>query len=291
VSAAGSAPPAARTIGITGASGFLGRALAERFLRDGFAVVAYVRDPARALPTGAVPRPYELGAEPDLDGVDALVHCAYAARAALGAETVRRNVEGTLRLARAAAARGIRFVFVSSVNAAGAVRSAYAEQKRAIEAGLPAEALVLRPGLIVGEGGAFASLARIARLPAVPLVGGGRLVQVVTVEDVYGALRTALGANLSGVHGVVAEPPVPLRRLVAACARRGTPLLPVPFGLAYALAAAAERLGVRLPVTTENLRGLGGTRAHPPSAALTALGWRPRGAEAVLAELAEKAAR
>jgi nucleoside-diphosphate-sugar epimerase len=279
----------AARVGITGASGFLGGFLASAYARDGHGVVAFARDPARVRAAGCAARTYELGAVPDLDGVDVLIHCAYAPGSRAD-DAVARNVEGTAALFEAARARGITFVFVSSVNAAAGVESAYARQKRAVEALLGGGALVLRPGLIAGEGGLFARLRALAARPLVPLVGGGRApVQLIAAEDVYGALRIALGAELRGAHTLVAEPPLPLSEVLRALAGPRPPrFADVPFGLAFALATLAERLGVALPVTTENLRGLRGAAPQPASAALRALGWAPESAPAVLARLASK---
>ncbi len=283
-----SALVAAGTVGITGASGFVGRGLTERFARDGFRVVPFVRSPREPRS-----RPYRLGEAPDLDGIDALVHCAYAARAPRGVDVVELNVAGTVALYRAACQRGIRFAFLSSASAAGDAPSAYARQKRAIESAIAGDALILRPGLIVGCGGLFATVAAASRLPVVPLIDGGRqVVQVVALEDLYRALALALRGGVRGVHAVVAEPAMTMRGLISALAaargRRATTVA-VPYALAFAIASIAERAGLALPIGTENLRGLCGTRALEPSADLARLGWSPADAGAVLSARAENA--
>lgn len=117
---------------LTGASGFVGRAVQARLLADG---VHELRCAQRQLPASPV-----AGAEfcvgsslgPDADwsqtliGVDAVIHCAARVHvmneqaADPLAEFRRANVEGTLRLARQAVAAGVRrFVFVSSIKVNG----------------------------------------------------------------------------------------------------------------------------------------------------------------------------
>ena len=284
-----------KTVGITGATGFVGGALVRAFVRDGADVVAFVRDPARAsLSVDVRMRPYDLdGGPPDLSGIDTLIHCAYAPSAGPSDDRVTLNVDAAAVLFRAARAHGARFVFMSSVNAGTAIASAYARQKRAIEADLGHEALILRPGLIAGAGGVFANLLAAAQRPVVPLIDGGRqTVQLIGLDDLYAALRVALDAGLSGVHTVVNEPPVTMRAIVETVGGRGgrAPLLvPVPGSLALAIASLAERAGVPLPVTTENIRGLRGLATQPPSAALLDAGWRPRSTSAVLASVAANA--
>jgi nucleoside-diphosphate-sugar epimerase len=115
---------------VTGASGFVGRALVERLLADGVPTLAAVRG-AAVVPAGArrVPAP-NLGPDADwraaLDGVDCVVHLAARVHVMRDdaadplAEFRRVNVDGTHALARQAAAAGVRrLVFVSSIKVNG----------------------------------------------------------------------------------------------------------------------------------------------------------------------------
>lgn len=173
-----------RRVLITGASGFLGRALTERLAMSGRPVRAAVR---RDVP-GWAPAGVDLvqigdlsseaGTAEALAGVDVVIHCAGRAHvlkdtAADPLTTYRRvNTEATLALARHAAARGVRrFVFISSIGVNGAEthgrpfrhgdspqpHSPYAVSKYEAEQGLHAiaaqtglEVVVIRPPLIIG---------------------------------------------------------------------------------------------------------------------------------------------
>jgi nucleoside-diphosphate-sugar epimerase len=118
------------TILVTGAGGFVGRALCRRLLADGHAVAGTAgRD--RPLPDGVERRPIaSIGpttAWTDaLAGIDTVVHLAARVhvlkdRAADPAAEFRAvNRDGTLHLAQAAARLGVRrFVFMSSIRALG----------------------------------------------------------------------------------------------------------------------------------------------------------------------------
>ncbi len=117
---------------VTGGNGFVGLALIRRAVKDGLrGIRGAVRQPNSNFPLGVdttvVPN---LASDTDwsvaLGGVSVVVHCAARVHvmtdtAADPLEEFRRvNVQGTLNLARQAAAAGVRrFVFVSSIKVNG----------------------------------------------------------------------------------------------------------------------------------------------------------------------------
>lgn len=112
---------AKRKIFITGANGFIGRALAERFGALGAKVsgVDLVADPDRGVVAGDITKPEQWSAA--LDGVDTVVHTAALLGAAYPLEQAWQvNVLGTSRVVTAATDAGVRrFVHFSSVAAYG----------------------------------------------------------------------------------------------------------------------------------------------------------------------------
>ncbi len=282
-----------RSIAVTGAAGFLGRALVASFAGAGLRTHALARGAPAAAAPNVVPGVYELDAEPDpaaLRGIDALVHCAFVPHRRRGDRSSERNVRGTLALARACEAAGVRFVFVSSVSAASGAASAYARHKRAIEEALgPTDAVTIRPGLVAGDGGLLRGLNDAVRRGTVPLIGGGNEpVQVVSPEEVAEAILIALRRDLRGAHDAVSVPAVRLRTIVrdlAARAARPVRVVGIPWPLAFAAAALAERAGIRLPLSTDNLLGLRAAAVHAPSPALVEAGWSALPWEARLAAL------
>lgn len=121
------------TILVTGASGFVGRPLCRRLVREGFRTLGVVRrtDAVDRLPPEVEPRFVpDLAAHEDwdalLDGVDHVVHLAARAHvfddagdAALALYR-RTNVAATRRIVQAARLRPIRrFVHLSSIKAVG----------------------------------------------------------------------------------------------------------------------------------------------------------------------------
>jgi nucleoside-diphosphate-sugar epimerase len=172
---------------VTGASGFVGRAVVRRAAADGRRVRAATRQllatdwPSKVdvMPAGDLEREpaWHGGA---LDSVDAIVHCA--ARVHVMKESAidplaafrAVNAVGTLQLARQAAASGVRrFIFISTLHVNGnetfdrpfnpednaAPHSAYAVSKHEAELGLRSlasqtglEVVIVRPPLVYGPG-------------------------------------------------------------------------------------------------------------------------------------------
>lgn len=118
-----------KSVLVTGASGFIGRQLCAELALRGYSVRAALRD------TGGCPAGCEAFHIPDinawtdwrgaLQGMDAVIHLAGRAhvmrdRAVNPLEAFRKvNTAGTARLGAAAAAGGLRMVFVSSVKVHG----------------------------------------------------------------------------------------------------------------------------------------------------------------------------
>ncbi len=170
---------------LTGASGFVGRAVLASLIQSRFVRVALRRSDAAGIPEGV--DVFEASLSPDQDwikalsGVSSVIHCAARVHVMNEeatdplAEFRRVNVDGTLRLARQAAEAGVkRFVFVSSIKVNGelsqpgqpftadqipAPGDPYGISKCEAEVGLRAlseetvmEVVVIRPPLVYGPG-------------------------------------------------------------------------------------------------------------------------------------------
>lgn len=286
------------TVAVTGASGFLGRALCRALAARGLEVRALVRDPARyAGPPGVRAVRCELPDgidEAALAGAAAVVHCAYATRETDLGRMKRVNEEGTRRLQEASRRAGVpRMVFVSTVAAAPDAPNYYARSKHALESLFePARDAIVRPGLIIGRGGhgLFQQLQdNLKGLGVVPLFDGGHQpLQTVHVDDVCEAVARILEQNLSGAFNV-AEPEPPtfaefLRMLADRLGVRAR-FVPLPFAPVLAAVRLVEALRLPFPLRSESLLGLKGLQQLPVEADLKRLGMRARPAAESLAEV------
>src|ERR1700722_7736507 len=226
---------------ITGASGFVGRAVVAAFALSGRAVRAAVR---RA-PDASFPAGVEIAQHPDLaqsfdwtpylEGVDQVVHLAGIAHTGgVAPERYDRvNRRATAELAAAAAQRGLRhFVFISSIRAQSgpsadhalterdepAPTDPYGRSKLAAEAAVRESGMpftILRPALFYGPGvkGNFATLLRAARSRApLPVKDFVNRRSLISIDNFISALDFVLSSPATlGQTYVVADPGIPPR--------------------------------------------------------------------------------
>jgi UDP-glucose 4-epimerase len=285
---------------VTGASGFIGRALVAELANAAHSVRAAMRQPADVFPRSVevvavsdLTRPVEWRAL--LRDIDTVIHLAGIAHAGpeIAEESYDRvNRVATAELAAAAKKLGIdHLVFISSIRAqsgpssSGILREsdpphpidAYGRSKLAAEEALHASGVpftILRPVLIYGPG-VKGNLARLLELTRkswpLPLGLCRNRRSLLARQNLIGAINFALSEPATqGETYIVADPmPLTLAEIVAALrAGAGRPpgLLPVPPAL---IALAARAMG-----RTEEWQRLGGSQVADPGKLLSA-GWQP----------------
>jgi nucleoside-diphosphate-sugar epimerase len=285
---------------VTGATGFVGRAVVAALAADGEEVRAAVRHvPEPPFPPGvAVARHRDLAEPVDwaplLAGIDCVVHLAGIAHAGPGIAEERYdlvNHRATQALAKAARAAGVaRLVFISSIRAQTGPaadhvvserdeprptdpygRSKLAAERAVAGSGVPFT--ILRPVLVYGPGvkGNLRALMRLAALP-VPLPFGalsGRR-SLVSLANLAAAIIFVLRHDAcAGETYVVADPsPLTLAEIVAALRHgigRKPGLITVP--------PALIRLGLTALGRGANWEQINGALVADPGK-LLATGWR-----------------
>ena len=262
---------AAAPIALTGASGFLGRAICEQALTSGLRVRALARNIA-ALPAHAHLTPIA-GDLRDADALEALcagvrgvIHCAGLVKARSRAEFFAVNAEAAVGLAQVAVRQGAaRFVFISSLAAREPELSAYCASKAAGEGMLRAlpglDWTILRPPAIYGPGDLeLAKLMALARYGVAPALGPpSARISMIHVRDAAGAALAALASPCTlhrlyelddgaGGHGwqdmAAALGQAEGRRV------RSVPIPPWLAGFAAILSMASARLSGRANILT-----------------------------------------
>ena len=258
-------------ITITGATGFIGSHLTEHFVSQGWEVVGLCRRPPdREQNPGVEFVSYDLGKQVPQDalaGCSVLVHCAHVLYSRRHPDADKLNSEGSRRLFRAAERASVgKILYLSSLSAHPEVQSHYGKSKLEVESLLnPERDTILRLGLVLGPGGFAGRLqAVLARTRIVPLIDSGRQpVYAIHIEDLCRVVKSLILTPDTGILQIghpreltVGE----VNRTLARAMRRRVLFLPFPFRLLHPLVSLAERFGVELPVTSENLLGLAGAR-------------------------------
>ncbi len=274
---------------ITGANGFLGRAACAAFTAAGFPVRALVRNPKAAadlLPVaqGGIFRcdlPDAID-ERALDGdVRALIHCAYETRSASAEQARRTNVKGTETLVRLGRQRAFRqLVFVSSMAAQERAASVYGKTKFELEKLFDGPGdTVIKPATIVGDGGVFQRTREmLRRLPVLPLFYADRRLQTIWIEDACQGLVDAVRKSLGGTVLLAHPESTPMREFYQGIAQiDGIRLKTCPFpgDLALFGIRLLEAIGLKPPITSDNLLGIKHLRQFDPAADLARLGLKP----------------
>jgi nucleoside-diphosphate-sugar epimerase len=260
---------------LTGGTGFVGRHVAPAFRDAGFRVRALVRDRARAAHLEEAGFQIVQGslADEDLlrhacDGVETVVHMAALTHARTEREYLRVNAGGTetlLDAARGATSPARRFVFLSSLAAAGPCvdgrgvtgsdtprpltaygRSKLEAERACMDGSGRMEMVILRPPAVYGPWDTdLFHFFRIARFGVVPVpTGPRRMLQMVHAADLAAALvRAVLAEGAAGVYHI-AEPRAyawaEVGRMVGEAVGRNVRALPVPAALIAGLAATSE---------------------------------------------------
>ena len=305
---------------LTGGSGLLGSHIAERLLCEGHEVVALHRpetDTSFLKELGCTLFEGDLGDDPSdlavqIEGCRWAVHCAARVYTGRDWSTVQAvNVDGTRNTLEAAARAGVRHaVHVSSVAVYGRTSGPmdeagpldgiippddfYGRSKRLAEEAATEihesgrmQVTIVRPSAVYGERDRlFApNLARLLRLPVVPLMGrGDNCVPVVYAGNVAAGVGSALdGREAGSVFNLAEDFPLTQRELLEGLARglrRSPTFVCLPAALVRAVANVADGASFMVP----GLRGLSGARLarlglgdnpHTSQRAREWLGWRP----------------
>lgn len=276
---------------VCGAAGFLGSAVVRACARGGHRVRGAVRSPAqqaRVVGDGGEPvvasvlDRVALGRA--VEGCDAVVHLAQA-RGNGGPETQAVRVEGAANLRAVASSAGVRRLVVGSgywvyrshpgtisedspLEPIGLSRTNFDAERAAREgARVDLDVVVVRPGMVYGDGSWFRGMVEELNAGTYRYVGDGRnRLSPVSLEDTAEAYRLLIETAPAGATFLVVDDlPVAtadFARYVAA--RLGAP---PPQGMPFAEAEATW--GADLVHLNAADRGASNAR-------LRALGWRPR---------------
>ena len=266
------------TVVITGANGFLGSYLVAFFSGKGWKVRALVHNMPPQVISGVEYHLYNLLAAPQqevIDGADCVIHCAYAPN------DFDINVKGTTQLLDVSRKSGVRKnIFISSISARESVLSVYGKQKWTCEKlYTQPNDLILRPGLILGNGGLFGQMREyLKKKKLIPLIQGGiQPLQTIYIGDLAEVIGASIEKDTSGLYTIASPEKITYKDfyiLLCSTLKTNARFVPVSYSLLYLPLAISETIGITLPVSRENLLGLKSLKYVDTTMDLSRLGIR-----------------
>ncbi|MES2483911.1 MAG: SDR family oxidoreductase [Pseudomonadota bacterium] len=249
---------------MTGATGFIGRAIARALLDAGHDLVCAVRKPDRldlgpghwrAIEADFATVPDSAWWQPHLQGIDAVVNTVGIIRETAGQSFEDLHHRAPAELFRACAAAGVKKVIqISALGADTQASSRYHLSKKAADDVLraaPVAGAIVQPSVVYGPQGASAAMFNsMAAAPMLALPQSGRMqVQPVHLDDVTQGVVALLEAPPSAMVTIAFVGPKPmgmatyLRELRRALGIAGPlAVLPLPTTLFMAGAALASHV-------------------------------------------------
>ena len=118
--------------------------------------------------------------------------------------------------------------------------------------------------------------------------GGRQLIQVLALADACEAVRIILARRITGLVTIAHPRTLTLREFyhaIATALNKPARFLRLPGPVAWAVLRAAEKTGVRLPLSSDNLLGLKRLQTFEVEKGLARLGLVPRSLEEAFSEL------
>ncbi|HEX2543321.1 MAG TPA: SDR family oxidoreductase [Ramlibacter sp.] len=292
---------------VTGATGFIGRAVAQALAERGHTVVRVMRRP-RPHDSDIVQADFARVPGRDwwlrrLHGVEAVVNAVGILREQRGQTFAALHTDAPSELFHACAAAGVHCVVqVSALGADASAQSAYHRSKKAADdvlRALPLRGAIVQPSLVYGPGGTSAALFnKLAVAPVLPFPDGGRMqVQPVHIDDLVAGIVRLVEAPPPAMATLAFAGPQPLElrtylaQLRAALGQGGRQwIVPLPAGLFRIGAAFAGHLpGSMLDRETADMLLAG--NVTPRNGLAPLLGHSPRAPGAFVAAGAQETER
>jgi nucleoside-diphosphate-sugar epimerase len=193
-------------------------------------------------------------------GIDILIHCAYS----YDRKNIKAtNIEGTKKWFYAAKDKDVKKqLFLTSYSAKPGSKSEYGFIKYELELFfLGQKQLVVRPGLVLGDGGIFRRMSKVLKTyPIIPLLDGGNYnVPIISVAALCRAIGKVLSNPGPAQYQLFQEERVSMKRLLGEMKKQsGTKclFLPIPSFFPLMFLKTLEALRIPFPINSGSIIAL-----------------------------------
>jgi len=248
-----------KLIAITGANGFIGKALVKALHHKGHRIKALVHHQPSDKIDGVEYIHYSLEELPSTDifaGVDVLVHLAFQFK-----QMMVNGEDVNIRAVKALKAFNMpQYVFMSSFAAAEPVTPSYYGLCKLDAENLFKNDLIIRPGLVLGNAGLFGRMKmQLENSKFVPLLkGGNQVIQTIFIDDLITATIALLEQHATGIYPLAYPDQITYKDLLQQISKQiNKPIsfIPIPVALMKIMITFLQLLP-KPPFNKDNLQGL-----------------------------------
>ncbi|MEO7978671.1 NAD-dependent epimerase/dehydratase family protein [Flavobacterium sp.] len=240
-----------KIIAITGANGFIGKHLIA-VLKDNFIIHSYGKSIPKNQDENSTYFTFNLNDESipaSLEKADVIIHLAHQFQKNENDIDCNFNFSGKL-----SKLQNKRIIFISSFAASPPVTQSWYGLSKSKQENLFKNQVVLRPGLVIGNGGLFKnSIDKIKHSPFIPLVeNGNQNIQYIGINDLVKAIQYFISNNETGIYNIAHPEGITFRAFVKFVANKKVYFIKTPLIILKIMANYFPFLGI----SKDNLIGL-----------------------------------
>lgn len=269
------------TVGVSGANGYIGKALVKELNDKNISTVEFVRLP-KGITNQAKFSISDSGLEIDessLSKVNIFIHCAWSLAGKSEVEA-KKNIAASERLVMLCKAKNIKLIFISSMASFDGCKSIYGKSKAIIEKRVTENnGIVLRPATVWGdssEGIVGAILKLISKFHFAPLIGlGNSKIYGIYLPDLVSVIcriviEVSQGSSIfdAKVYNIAFPEQLTLKSFftrISKRANRFAVFIPFPAVILFYVLKLFESLNLRPPLRSDSVVSISRSNPNPIS--------------------------
>jgi NADH dehydrogenase len=248
-----------KTIGITGANGFIGKAIIQAYLDTEHKVIAYVRQYPIQPIEGVQYILFDLGKDYPNDffkPIDILIHLAFNFKPTfIEGEDINTKMANFIQKSKIPY-----LVFISSFAAANPITESYYGLTKSKLEKIFSKDLIVRPSLVLGDGGLYNKIQnQLKRLPIVPIFNKGQqTIQTIYIDDLVKSIVILIKNQKKGTYHISHSESIPYKyfmKIVGQSVQKRLLFVPIPIMVLKALIKILAWISYPV-INKDNLAGI-----------------------------------